>query len=339
WMLPTTDHAGDRRMMKGYLDSTNTSTTTVSVARLVPRTYDVYVYVDGDNRAFDRPANYTVSGPGLATATLQVIDPANINFSGIFTQAANSKGNYLKFTVTGGDFTLTATPEPGAGTRRAPLNALEIVPVVGPPPPPPPPPPGSGTISVKFVGSSPVAMAAGEIAGVVAAAHWNNAIGARRSAPLLLSDETGTSTTAGIVWTANGVWMTPITDQPGNRRLMKGYLDTSSTSITTLSVTGLAARDYDVYVYADGDNRSYARSAAYTLSGPGITSTSVNLTDPASTNFSGSLTRADNSAGNYVRFSMSGTSFTLTARPLTGGNSTLRAPVNGIQIVPRPPQP
>jgi hypothetical protein len=36
---------------------------------------------------------------------------------------------------------------------------------------------------------------------------------------------------------------------------------------------------------------------------------------------------------------MSGTSFTLTARPLTGGNSTLRAPVNGIQIVPRPPQP
>ena len=136
WMLPTVDQPGDRRMMKGYLDSANTSTTTVSVARLMPRTYDVYVYVDGDNRTYDRPANYTLSGPGLTPTTIKVIDPASTNFSGTFTQAANAKGNYLKFTVTGGDFTLTATPEPGAGSRRAPVNALEIVPVVAAPPPP-----------------------------------------------------------------------------------------------------------------------------------------------------------------------------------------------------------
>ena len=182
-------------------------------------------------------------------------------------------------------------------------------------------------------------MGASEAGGVVARANWNNAVGAVRSAPQVLADETGTSTTAAIVWSANGIWMTPITDQPGTRRMMKGYLDTSNTSVTTLSVTGLVARDYDVYVYADGDNRSYARTAAYTVTGPGITPTTITLTDPAGTNFSGTLTRADNSSGNYAKFSISGSSFTLTATPLTGGNATLRAPINGLQIVPRPPQP
>jgi len=184
WMLPTVDQPGDRRMMKGYLDSTNTSTTTVSVARLAQRTYDVYVYVDGDNRTYDRPANYTLSGPGLTPTTIKVIDPASTNFAGTFTQAANGKGNYLKFTVTGGDFTLTATPEPGAGTRRAPVNALEIVPVVAAPPP------GAGTIGVNFLGSSTVGLDSSEIAGLVAAANWNNASGAARSTPQLLVDVT-----------------------------------------------------------------------------------------------------------------------------------------------------
>jgi hypothetical protein len=341
WMLPTVDQPGDRRMMKGYLDSANASTTTISIGRLVPRTYDIYVYVDGDNRTYDRPATYTLTGPGLTTTAMQLIDPANVNFSGTFTQAVNSKGNYLKFTATGGEFTLTATPQSGAGTRRAPVNAVEIVPVVAAPPPPPPPPPltSAGTISVNFVGSSPAGMEATEIAGVIAAANWNNATGAVRSTPQPLVDEMGLPTTAAIVWTANAVWMSPITDQPGNRRMMKGYLDTTNTSVTTLSVTGLVARDYDVYVYADGDNRTYARTAAYTVSGPGITTTTINLTDPASTNFSATMTRADNSAGNYMKFTISGTGFTLTATPLTGANPTLRAPVNALQIVPRPAQP
>jgi hypothetical protein len=178
-----------------------------------------------------------------------------------------------------------------------------------------------------------------EIAGVVAVANWNNATGAARSTAQLLVDQTGASTTAGIVWTANGVWVLPITDQPGNRRMMRGYLDTSNTSVTTLTVTGLVAGDYDVYVYVDGDNRTYARTAAYTVSGPGITTTAINVTDPASTNFSGTLTPANNSVGNYVKFTISGSGFTLTAAPLTGGNTTLRAPINALQIVPKPAQP
>jgi hypothetical protein len=129
--------------------------------------------------------------------------------------------------------------------------------------------------------------------------------------------------------------MTPITDQAGNPRMMKGYLDTSSTSITKLTVAGLASSTYDVYVYADGDNRSYARTAAYAISGAGITTTTITLTDAADTNFSTTFTLANNSSGNYVKFTINATAFTLTATPVSGGNTTLRAPINGLQIVPR----
>jgi len=68
-------------------------------------------------------------------------------------------------------------------------------------------------------------------------------------------------------------------------------------------------------------------------SGAGITAT-TRVTDPANTNFSGTFTEALNSTGNYVKFSITGTGFTLTAKPLTGTNPTLRGPINGIQIVP-----
>ena len=276
------------------------------------------------------PTIAPVSTPSAATAsprtTIRSIDAARTNFSGVFQEASNSKGNYVKFSITGSDFTLTATPAPGSGTQRAPVNAIEIVPsasVV------------SRAISVSFVGTSAIAMAATEMAGVVAKANWNNAAGAARAAPLPLIDEAGTGTTATIVWNANNIWATPITDQPGNRRMMKGYLDTSTTSVTTITVPGLDNRDYDVYVYADGDNRTFSRSAAYTVSGPGIATTTVTLIDQANTNFAGTLIPADNSAGNYIRFSVTGTAFTLTAAPLTGGNATLRAPVNAMQIVPK----
>jgi hypothetical protein len=190
---------------------------------------------------------------------------------------------------------------------------------------------------VSFVGTSTIAMGPSEMAGVVSKANWNNAVGAVRSAPLPLIDEGGTNTNATMVWDAKNTWATPIADQPGNRRMMKGYLDTSNTSMTTITVTGLDNRDYDIYVYADGDNRTFTRSAAYTLNGPGIVTTTVTLIDQANTNFAGALIPANNSAGNYIRLSVTGTAFTVTVAPLTGGNTTLRAPVNGIQIVPKGP--
>ena len=70
-----------------------------------------------------------------------------------------------------------------------------------------------------------------------------------------------------------------------------------------------------VYVYADGDNGGATRTGAYQISGTGITTTSVKLTDAANTNFSGTFTQANNSAGNYVLFTITATGFTITATP------------------------
>jgi len=329
WMTPITDAAGNARLMKGYLDTSSTSSSTVAVSSLPQASYDVYVYADGDNRTYDRSAAYTISVPGAADTTVTLTDPASTNFGTAFTQAVDSPGNYLRFTITGTAFTVTATPTaPSSGTRRAPINGIQIVPTSVAPPPAP------ASIGVKFLGSTTVGMAATEIAGVVPKAHWNNAAGAVRSTPLSLRDDEGAATTATITWAANGPWMTPITDQPGNARLMKGYLDTSSTSVTTIRVDGLASASYDVYVYADGDNRSYSRTAAYRISGSGITTSTIDLTDVANTNFSGTFRDAAGGDGNYVRFTITATGFTLTATPLTATGSTLRAPVNAIQILP-----
>jgi hypothetical protein len=87
-------------------------------------------------------------------------------------------------------------------------------------------------------------------------------------------------------------------------------------------------------VYADGDNGTAARTGGYQISGTGITTTSVNLTDVANTDFSGTFTQANNSNGNYVKYTIAATGFTITATPGVAADGFARAPVNGIQIVP-----
>jgi hypothetical protein len=190
-----------------------------------------------------------------------------------------------------------------------------------------------GAVAMNF-GNATRPMVTSERAGVVAQSHWNNTSGASRGTPLALVDETGTATSVRAIWTANSTWLTPITDAPGNARMMKGYLDTTSSSTTRVTVTGLSQRTYDVYLYADGDNRGHWRSAAYTMSGPGIPSTTITLTDAANTTFSSAFSRASNGAGNYVKFTITGTAFTITAKPLKADTATLRATINGLQIVP-----
>jgi hypothetical protein len=169
---------------------------------------------------------------------------------------------------------------------------------------------------------------------VEAKTHWNTAAGAAQATPLALVDDSGAATNATATWNGNGGWMTDIADQPGNARLMKGYLDTSTTSVTTVTIAGLPSAGYTVYVYIDGDNHQFTRSAAYQISGPGITTTTIMATDAANTDFAGTFTQASGTSGNYVKFSISGGGFTLTATPQTGSNTTLRAPINAIQIVP-----
>jgi hypothetical protein len=331
WAVPITDTAGNFRMMRGYLDTGNQNPSTITISGLPFSTtgYDIYVYIDGDNETSTVTGTYTISGTGITAASIKATDPGNANFNGTFTQASNSNGNYIKFTaVQATAFTLKATPTTASnGVLRAPVNGIQIVPS--------PQTSTPRTVSIDFVGTG-TSMGASESAGVVAKTNWNNAPG-NASSSLALVDETGTANGASVSYSADNTWGLPITDTAGNARMMRGYLDNGSGNPSTITVSGLpvSSTGYDIYVYADGDNGSGTVTRTYTLTGAGITTTSITATDPPNTNFGGGFTQANNSNGNYVKFTgVQATVFTITATPTSASGAGLRAPVNGLQIVP-----
>jgi hypothetical protein len=153
-----------------------------------------------------------------------------------------------------------------------------------------------------------------------------------------LVDENGSATTAAATWSAYNLETTPIPNTPANFTMMQGYLDDANAGTTTVTVSGIPAAPggYMVYVYANGLNPGATRSANYTIAAPGVGNMTTLLTDLASAYFSGTfnLVTATSPDGNYMVFSIPGTSFTLTATPTTASDGNPRAPVNGIQIVP-----
>jgi len=194
---------------------------------------------------------------------------------------------------------------------------------------------GGGTvnaISINFVGNGVTPMGSSESAGVAPKTNWNNAAAASGSGQVL-KDETGTSTSAMLTWAANPLTASGITDTAGNFRMMKGSVNTSNTSTTSITVSGLTSHTYDVYLYFNENTFGASRTSAYTISGTGITTTTINGIDNAQ--FNGTFTQANNSVGNYVKFTITAAGFTVTAKPVSSTDSNLRAPVNGIQIIPR----
>ena len=191
-------------------------------------------------------------------------------------------------------------------------------------------------ISIDFVGGgsnngTPSPMVSSEKAGVTGSVNWNNASSASGTSSLVQND--GTATGASVSWSANNTWSTSISGAPGNTRMMKGYLDTSSTSKTTVTVSNIpsayTSSGYSVYVYFDGDNGSSTKTGVYTIG-----TTSINGMDQGSVNFSGTFVRASGSAGNYVVFpNQTAAVFTLSAMGSTNDGSGARAPINGIQVV------
>jgi hypothetical protein len=207
-------------------------------------------------------------------------------------------------------------------------------------------------ISVDFVGGMPpgdsgvtgtVVMAATESAGVKLAANWNSAAsntGTRSS--LKLAD--GTTSSASATWTTpiasletSATWSLSWADSPGNVRMMNGYLDPRAVaSPAIVTVSGLASpmnSGYDVYVYCYEDMTwGDTRTSKYTI---GSTTHTVKQTEPPLvTSFAGFTLAPEAGAGNYVVFrNVTGPGFTLTATPGSSLHSTVRAPVNGIQIV------
>ena len=258
----------------------------------------------------------TLSASGLPTGATANFSPATVTGSGnstltVSTGSATPVGTY-PLTITGTSGSLTQTSN----------VTLTVT---------------GEAIGIHFVGQG-TAMASTEVAGVVAQSNWNNANGATSATALALLDLNGNSTSATVTWNSNGTWSEPIANNPGNYRMMLGYLDTVG-GTTTVTVAGLPANadGYQVYVYADGDNGSATRTGAYQISGPGITTSSVNLIDEPDAYFSGTFTPANNSAGNYVLFTITGTGFTITATPGASSDAYPRAPLNAIQIVEQAP--
>ncbi|MCU0796550.1 MAG: fibronectin type III domain-containing protein [Akkermansiaceae bacterium] len=206
---------------------------------------------------------------------------------------------------------------------------------------------GRNVISINFQGGgdqggTPAAMASTESAGHVSATHWNTASGASGSLASLVQNN-GSPSAALVQWSCANLWSTAIPDAAGSSRMMKGYLDTTDTSTTSITVSGLppgyTSAGYDVYLYADGGNSGTSdKQGQYTLGG-----TMITVTDPPGADFNGTFILSNNGKGNAIVFSdQRDPGFTLTAKANpqeTGG----RAPVNGMQIVgrvaARPPLP
>ena len=207
-------------------------------------------------------------------------------------------------------------------------------------------------IAINFVSYAVTPMAASEVAGVVPQANWNQAGVANSGELFNLLNAKGKNTSALVQWAATNTYFTPVPDQPGNDRMMKGYLDNSNTVPSTISVSGLPPtfRHYDVIVYFDGGNAALTGGAT-TVSNYRITSVSNGIVhgcgaeraegstvtgmDANGVDFSGTFIQAAaGSNGNFVKFlDCSGSSFQLA--PIHGGSTynQVRAPVNAIQIL------
>ena len=202
-----------------------------------------------------------------------------------------------------------------------------------------------GVLGTGGAGGRTMTMVMGptEVAGVRPAANWNAAAGSASSTaltPLKLSD--GTSIAAMLTWsapgttTSSGTYSVGLTDAPGDARMMNGYLDPAvgTAPSATVTVSGLPASmgAYDIYVYflaklGSGETRTHKLTVVTSSS----TSFTVSQTGPSPTTVPPYLL-ATATTGNYVVFKkVTGATFTLTSLAVSG--ATMRAPINGLQIV------
>jgi len=205
---------------------------------------------------------------------------------------------------------------------------------------------GPMIISIRFVGGrtggapGTTTMNATESAGFKPATYWNSAPNATGTFPSLVAAD-GSTTTASINWNALATYTVPFTDASGDAHMMNGFLEAqnSVSSTITIGVTLPSSMSgaYDVYVYCYGNIDASTRTYQYKIDKVATPQT-VSQTGHSLTTFPGhSLAPASGTgAGTYIVFqNVTGSSFTLTANPLTSTATVpaLRAPVNGIQIV------
>ncbi len=193
--------------------------------------------------------------------------------------------------------------------------------------------PGGLSVAINFAADEAPGVRSDVLgaAGVLGTETWNNVDFANGGPTDLNADDDGTSTPAGVsvTWTSNNTWSSTGRGEENNtapagddRNLMTGYLDTTDTSVTMVTVAGLdglTTQAYSVYVYVNGGVTN--RGGTYTIGAE-----AQDLIDTAA--FDGSYVETEN----YLLFAgVTGDSFTLTATPTTP--ALFRAPVNGIEVV------
>lgn len=205
-----------------------------------------------------------------------------------------------------------------------------------------------------------VQMTPAELAGAVPSANWNSFTPAVQATAQPLHDNLGAATGATVTWASNNTWNTGAAAGTGNLRMMKGYLDSSDTSVTTVNVANLpaslTAAPYAVLLYYDGDNGGSERVGKYSITGATTGNATFWGRDAANSTFSGVFlpgqTATDplagggnidsNSAaalavpaGNMVIFrGLTGSSFTLSAQSSVSSDATNRSAIEGFQILP-----
>ncbi|PWU17502.1 MAG: hypothetical protein C5B50_11210 [Verrucomicrobia bacterium] len=128
---------GNFSLMRGYLDTGDTSMNSVTISGLKFLLYDIITYTDGDNGTANRVTKFTLSGTGITTISKYVQD-AGVNFSGTFVEADSTTpgsgapaGNYCRFhNLRASSFNITSKGDYASdGHPRGPFNALQIVPI------------------------------------------------------------------------------------------------------------------------------------------------------------------------------------------------------------------
>jgi hypothetical protein len=375
WSAPNSG-PGNPNLMAGYLDDTGTAGDTLITVSGVPfQFYDVYAYVgsDSNNRsgrtrlhsffANDRWFR-TNSSPFTsfieATATTEPASNAGLanyshyrslntsSFDLRVIRGSNNVGLHgIQIVETDG----SAAPNWLAAPTAAPANPATLA-------------PGLDSIGFNFIGGRAAAaepdghteddgIATG-VAGVpsVAQGNWNNLAGPTGTAAAGTLVGKGGQSVAGttLTWTSANSWTINTADAAdSDAALMKGYLDTTNTSSTVVSVANLPAEwsEYDVYVYLDGDANA-GRAGNYTITTALDGTRTATVADTANWNVAaagGTYSRANENAsdltttpgftaGNYLVFTgLTDPNFTLTAQGSLAGASPPRAPINAIQVV------
>ncbi|PYJ00964.1 MAG: hypothetical protein DME25_19300, partial [Verrucomicrobia bacterium] len=121
----------DHLMMRAYLAGQTTSF--IKVTNIPYAAYDVIVYSDGDNHAFDRVSEFHIGSDSIFLR-----DQAYGTFAGVFAEARGTAnlgldtaaGNYVRFRgLTNDNFTLDVFEQSFVDvSRRAVVNAIQIVP-------------------------------------------------------------------------------------------------------------------------------------------------------------------------------------------------------------------